>query len=406
MASSSTQPSAAENNSILTPVIILKRHQPHIIHSLDGENHNEYKDISYFPDGKQMISGSRDKAIRRWDLQEGKEIEKAREYQGMVDGLSLALAVREEIETGTVRIFPEGHWIEISAGSTAGAFHSVWIWNLDTGEIVAGPFKFSDHYFGGLALRFSEDSRKLAVTTRHTHTIKGLALSLDRVLLASSSFDGTIKLWAFGSHQLFVSFDVEFLTTLVLSPDSRQLAHTTRDDTNIHICNIPANVLANIEFAEEPQPTTSKPKCPRRAGQLDFDVTPRPVLRNPITPFMSPIPQSLPTRDPSIFLHFLRKLIPSSSRMDAVRTNEPRNLLDFPATSPLPRPLMNPTKILDVHHHHPPPNSLSSILLQRSDYQPGGSFRQIIHRRLLLMFLTRWVNCDMLQQVLLAMMTA
>ncbi|KAG2365449.1 hypothetical protein BDR07DRAFT_1398591 [Suillus spraguei] len=39
---------------------------------------------------------------------------------------------------------------------------------------------------------------------------------------------------------------------------------------------------------------------------------------------MSPIPQSLPsTRDSHKFLRFLRKMFPSSSRMDAVRTNEP-----------------------------------------------------------------------------------
>lgn len=37
----------------------------------------EQKDISYiscFPDGKQMLSGSGDTTIRRWDLREGKEI--------------------------------------------------------------------------------------------------------------------------------------------------------------------------------------------------------------------------------------------------------------------------------------------------------------------------------------------
>ncbi|OJA08190.1 hypothetical protein AZE42_08607 [Rhizopogon vesiculosus] len=33
---------------------------------------------SYFPDGKQMIGRSLDKAIRRCDLQAGEEIEKAR----------------------------------------------------------------------------------------------------------------------------------------------------------------------------------------------------------------------------------------------------------------------------------------------------------------------------------------
>jgi WD40 repeat protein len=70
-------PGAAKNKSILTPVMTSEGHKPWIISLPDGE-HPEYKDvspISYFPDGEQMISGSDDKTIRRWDLREGREIE-------------------------------------------------------------------------------------------------------------------------------------------------------------------------------------------------------------------------------------------------------------------------------------------------------------------------------------------
>jgi WD40 repeat protein len=69
------------NNSILTLVMTLEGHEPYIVSLSDG-GHVEYKDVSYiyyFPDGKQMISASRDKTIGRWDLREGKEIKKARE---------------------------------------------------------------------------------------------------------------------------------------------------------------------------------------------------------------------------------------------------------------------------------------------------------------------------------------
>ena len=66
MASTSTRPAPAATEMILTPVITLKGHEDYI------------SSISYFPDGKQMISACVDKAVRRWDLQAGKEIEKAR----------------------------------------------------------------------------------------------------------------------------------------------------------------------------------------------------------------------------------------------------------------------------------------------------------------------------------------
>ncbi|KIK31639.1 hypothetical protein CY34DRAFT_47167, partial [Suillus luteus UH-Slu-Lm8-n1] len=109
--------------------------------------------------------------------------------------------------------------IDISADNTLLASGS-WdttarIWNLDTGKLV-GPFK-SEDWVG--AVRFSPDSRKLAVKTYwgsslevwdvqsqkldtvgtpfkgHTESVTDLALSFDDSLLASASFDNTIKLW-------------------------------------------------------------------------------------------------------------------------------------------------------------------------------------------------------------------
>ncbi|OJA14480.1 hypothetical protein AZE42_06070, partial [Rhizopogon vesiculosus] len=72
MASTSTQSAPAATEMVLTPTITLKGHEDYV------------SSISYFPDGKQMISACVDKAVRQWDLQAGKKIEKAQrvcEYQ-------------------------------------------------------------------------------------------------------------------------------------------------------------------------------------------------------------------------------------------------------------------------------------------------------------------------------------
>ncbi|KAG2369803.1 hypothetical protein BDR07DRAFT_1388347 [Suillus spraguei] len=113
--------------------------------------------------------------------------------------------------------------------------------------------------------------------------------------------------------------------------------------------------------------------------------------------------------------------------MDVVRTDEPRNPLNFPATLPLPRSLVNRdgnvsadrhnyilhlrSSSLDPRQHHSPPNPPSSILPRLSlvdpvyiDHQPGGPFKQFMHRLLSSMFLLRRVNCGTLQRVLSAMM--
>ncbi|KIK33849.1 hypothetical protein CY34DRAFT_18119 [Suillus luteus UH-Slu-Lm8-n1] len=79
---------------------------------------------------------------------------------------------------------------------------------------------------------------------------------------------------------------------------------------------------------------TSKSKLP---DLLNSDATRHTVRHKPvIIPVTSLIPQPLPTSDPYAFPCFLHKLLPFSSRANTVHT-EPRNLLDFPATSPLPR---------------------------------------------------------------------
>jgi hypothetical protein len=194
MASASTK--RAATTLILKPSITLKGH---------GE---VIQSISYFPDGQQMISGSGDKTARQWDLKTGKKIEEAR---GDCKGSVWAVAVSRngrwvatgvgtelracEVETGIVKIF-KGHsrlitCIDISADNTQLASGS-WdqtaqIWNMDTGKLVAGPFK-SEGPVG--AVRFSPNSKKLAVKL-----FWGTCLKV-WVLRSSSRFNNMYSGWA------------------------------------------------------------------------------------------------------------------------------------------------------------------------------------------------------------------
>jgi hypothetical protein len=90
----------------------------------------------------------------------------------------------------------------------------------------------------------------------HTKAVTCLALSFDCALLVSaSSYDDTIKLWAFESRQLLASFNIRFPEALILSPDMRHLAYTTDSDPKIYICNVPTNILASIRSAQDAQST-------------------------------------------------------------------------------------------------------------------------------------------------------
>jgi WD40 repeat protein len=138
--------------------------------------------MSYFPDGKQMVSVSFDRTARRW----GEEGEKARDV--CEHGLHAVAVSRDgrwvitaggnsdhgeleacEVETGIVKKF-QGHsetitCINISADCTllaSGSWDStVRTWSLNTGKLVAGPIKSVLTTMLG-AVRFSQNS-KLAV---------------------------------------------------------------------------------------------------------------------------------------------------------------------------------------------------------------------------------------------------
>ncbi|KAJ8588817.1 WD40 repeat-like protein [Rhizopogon salebrosus TDB-379] len=408
----STQPAAAAPKMILPPVMTLEGHNMGII------------SICYSPDGEQMVSGGWDKTSRRWDLQAGKEIEDVRDVREWAvhavavskDGRWVITAGGDEkrgelkaceVETGMVKTF-EGYsqatyCIDISEDNTllvsVSDDNTAKIWSLDTGKLVAGPFK-SAHWVG--AIRFSRDSKKLAMNSHvgsclevwdvqtqkldrrigksqggyvtnapvfwtnketilaaftfdvderggasattiyefdastletlgtpfqgHTKVILGLALSFDGALLASTSHDNTIKLWAFESRQLLASFHNLNPYIITLSPDSRQLAYTTsfENENEIFICNTPPDVLASICLAPEDNTTTSQNSTLR--DLLNSDATRRRanVRRNPaaspVISFPPRLPRPLPTRElqQPVFLRRLRKLLPTSSRWSAV----------------------------------------------------------------------------------------
>jgi WD40 repeat protein len=142
--------------------------------------------MHYFPDGKRMISGSFDNTTRQWDMQTGKEIENARDIcERNVRAVAVSRDCRwvitaggeehgelkaYEVGTGIVKTF-KGHsqqinCIDISADNTLFVSGSddftTRIWSLDTGKLVAGPFKSPDCVG---AVRFSRDSKKLAVNS-------------------------------------------------------------------------------------------------------------------------------------------------------------------------------------------------------------------------------------------------
>ena len=81
----------------------------------------------------------------------------------------------------------------------------------------------------------NQQNVELYIETGHSGYVKSVAISPDGKLIASSGFDGTIKLWSFNSGQELKTMKVEkgsSINSLVFSPDGKILASCTGNKIN------------------------------------------------------------------------------------------------------------------------------------------------------------------------------
>ncbi|KIM21762.1 hypothetical protein M408DRAFT_324867 [Serendipita vermifera MAFF 305830] len=197
--------------------------------------HTDYVNcVAFSPDGRCIVSGSRDTTIRVWDAETGEVV--TGPFKGHTDSVN------------SVEFSPDGRRI-VSGSQDA----TIRVWDTETGELVAGPFKWRTHSVSCVA--FSPNGRCIVSGSRdwtvrvwdaetgevvtgpfegHTDWVNCVTFSPDGRRIASGSHDRTARVWDVWTGKVIAGpFEghTDSVNSIAFSPDGRRIVSGSRDWT-------------------------------------------------------------------------------------------------------------------------------------------------------------------------------
>ena len=170
--------------------------------------------VAFSPDGKWLVSGSEDATLKMWDISQWQNIEARK-----------PVTFRMPSPIPQVAFAPDGKLLA-TAGRHANLLdivnqrevatlpHPEWVWVLD--------FSRDGRYLTTGVNVWDIQQRKI-IATLDTKSVNFVKFSSDKQTLATSSWDGNIKLWAVSNWELLGTLQTD-VAAVDFSPDGKILA--------------------------------------------------------------------------------------------------------------------------------------------------------------------------------------
>lgn len=197
------------------------------------------EELTFSPDGKWLVTASNDATMKIWDVLTGDILQDYVDFTGVVLGVTFS---------------PDGKRFAFSDGTI-----HVWQFSLDSAEdqttilnheLFTIPSAGSDAFSpdgsklagvsgNDIKLWDVASGRELLTLTSHTGWVMGLAFSPDGKWLASTSLDGTVKIWSLlpGNEMVTVSTPVAGFGTRVAYAPNGQMFATNGGDGSATLWN-------------------------------------------------------------------------------------------------------------------------------------------------------------------------
>ncbi|CCM05582.1 uncharacterized protein FIBRA_07810 [Fibroporia radiculosa] len=172
--------------------------------------------VAFSPDGRHIVSGSRDNTIRVWDAQAGAQLLPA--FDGHTSWVT------------SVAFSPDGRYIV--SGSFGGTIR---VWDAQTGVQPLPAFK--GHTRSDKTIRVWDaqtSAQSLPAFEGHTRGVNSVAFSPDGQYIVSGSEDNTIRVWDVQTGvQPLPAFDghTSSVLSVAFSPDGRHIVSGSLDKT-------------------------------------------------------------------------------------------------------------------------------------------------------------------------------